>query len=105
MTIGHYLSKFEELSKFSSYLRFNLDEYWKSMKFESSLKPVIKNTISTMEIRNYALLVNKCRIIKQNLNDLAVEHQNMFKRRREEDRNKMTQPRFQKNRNRNLNFN
>ena len=44
------------------------------MKFESGLNHEIKNAISTMEIRNYGLLVNKYRIANQNLNDLVAEH-------------------------------
>ena len=43
------------------------------MKFESNLNLEIKSIVSAMEIRNYALLVNKCRIAKQDLNDLAIE--------------------------------
>ena len=42
MTVGQYVSKFEELSKFLSYLKFNLDETWKAMKFEFGLNPEIK---------------------------------------------------------------
>ena len=73
MTVGQYVFKFEELAKFSSYLKFNPDETWKAKKFESVLNPKIKNAVSTMEIRNYALLVNKCKIAEQNLNDLVAE--------------------------------
>ena len=50
MTIGQYVSKFEELSKFSSYLKFNSDESWNAMKFESGLRPKIKNAISTWKL-------------------------------------------------------
>ena len=34
MTIGQYVAKFEELSKFSSYLKSNHDNRWKATKFE-----------------------------------------------------------------------
>ena len=78
------MSKFEKLSKFLSYLKFNLDESWKAMKLESSLKPEIKNAVSTMKIRNYALLVNKCMIAKKNPNDLAAKCQNVFKKKKKE---------------------
>ena len=97
MTVGQYVSKFEELAKFSSYLKFNLDENWKAMKFESSLNPKIKNAISIMEIRNYAVLVNKSMIAERNLNDLVAEHQN--KRKKEKDRNRFIQPQFEKHKN------
>ena len=65
MTVGQYVSKFEELAKFSSYLKFNLDESWKAMKFESGLNLEIKSTVSTIETRNYALLVNKCKLLSR----------------------------------------
>ena len=42
MTVGYYVSKFEELSKFSSYLKFNPDETWKAMKFELGLNLRLK---------------------------------------------------------------
>ena len=67
------------------------------MKFEYGLNPEIKSAVSTMEIRNYALLVNKCKVTEQNLNDLAAEHQN--KRKREEDKKWFMQPWFQKTKN------
>ena len=66
MFLGQYVVKFEELSKFSSYLRFNPDENWKSVKFESRLKLEIKNAMRAFEIRDYDVLVNKCRIIERN---------------------------------------
>ena len=36
MTIDQYTAKFDELAKFSTYLRGNPDEIWKSIKYESS---------------------------------------------------------------------
>ena len=73
MTIGQYVSRFEELSMFSSYLKFNLDKAWKAIKFESRLCPEIRNVVGVMEIRNYALLVNKCWIAEQYLMDMVME--------------------------------
>ena len=34
MTIGQYVTKFDELSKFSSYLKNNPNGHWKATKFE-----------------------------------------------------------------------
>ena len=34
MTVGQYIAKFDELSKFFSYLKNNLDGRWKATKFE-----------------------------------------------------------------------
>ena len=62
MTVGQYVSKFEELARFSSYLKYNPNENWKAKKFEYKLNPKIKSIVSTMETRNYALLVNKYKL-------------------------------------------
>ena len=59
MTIGQYVAKFEEIPKSSSYVKSNLDGCWKATKFEWGLRPKIREKISTLEIKNYATLVNK----------------------------------------------
>ena len=62
MTIGQCVSKFDELSKFSFYLKNNPDGHWKATKFEWKLKHEIREKVSTLEIKDFATLVNKCRI-------------------------------------------
>ena len=64
----------------------NPNEIWKSIKYESSLKAEIKHSVAPLKIRNYAMLVNKCRITEQSLPDLAKECQNQFKRKWESER-------------------
>ena len=58
--MDQYTARFDELAKFSTYLRNALDEAWKSIKYESSLRLEIKHSIAHLEIRNYVVLVNKC---------------------------------------------
>ena len=79
MIVGQYVSKFEELSKFSSYLKYNPDEAWKAVKFEYGLRLEIKNGVSTTKICNFILFVNNYKIVEQNLNDLVAEHHNFIK--------------------------
>ena len=43
MTIGQYVAKFDELSKFSSYLKNNPDGRWKATKFEWGLRLEIRD--------------------------------------------------------------
>lgn len=68
-----YVAKFEELSKFSTYLKYNNDEAWKATKFEWGLNPEIKDKVGTLEIRDYATLVNKSRIAEKNLLEMEFE--------------------------------
>ena len=65
ITISQYVVKFDELSKFSFYLKNNPDSRWEATKFEWGLKPKIREKVSTLEIKNFATLVNKCRIAKK----------------------------------------
>ena len=64
MIIDQFTAKIDELVKFSKYSRGNLDEIWKSIKYESGLKVEIKHDVAPLEICNYAMLVNKCKIIE-----------------------------------------
>ena len=74
MKVGEYVAKFEDLFKFSSYLRHSPNENWKADKLESRLKPAIRNIFGALEIRNYVLLLNKCRVVEKNLSNLAIEN-------------------------------
>ena len=56
------MARLEELSKLSSYLRFNPDENWKCIK--AGLRPDIIRLVGPMEIRDFPTLVNKCRIVE-----------------------------------------
>lgn len=63
MSVDQYDAKFEELAKFSSYLKYNHNEPWTATKFESGLNPKIKKELGTFERKNFSMLVNKCRVI------------------------------------------
>ena len=65
MTIGQYVAKFDELSKFSSHLKNNPDSRLKATKFEWVLRSEIREEVSTLEIKDFATLVNKCRIAEK----------------------------------------
>lgn len=62
MLVSEYEAKFEELSKFSSYLKHNHDEAWKANHFERGLRASIREKVATLKIRNFSQLANKCKI-------------------------------------------
>ncbi|MCI19955.1 hypothetical protein A2U01_0041115, partial [Trifolium medium] len=62
MSVAEYAAKFESLSAFSPYYNTVEAEYDKCVKFESGLRPDIKQLIGFSEIRNFPTLVNKSRI-------------------------------------------
>ncbi|KAF7832273.1 hypothetical protein G2W53_014606 [Senna tora] len=76
------LVEYEVLADHSSYLRANPDEKWKCMPFVSALKPKLKNIVVPMEIKNFAILVNKCRLCNESMVELEKDTQqsNSFKR-------------------------
>ena len=47
MTISQHVAKFDELSKFFSYLKNNSYGRWKAIKFEWGLRPEIREKVST----------------------------------------------------------
>ena len=59
-----YTTKFEELCKFSTIYQGNPDEQWRCVKFEGGLRENILASIGPTEIRDYAALVNKCRLVE-----------------------------------------
>ena len=78
MTIGQYVAKFDELSKFSSYLKNNPDGRWKATKFEWGLRSEIREKVSTLEIKDFATLVNKCRIVEKSFLEIEFEREIEF---------------------------
>ncbi|XP_027911550.1 uncharacterized protein LOC114170264 [Vigna unguiculata] len=62
MSIGKYAAKFDELSKFCPYFHDRVDERFRCSKFESGLKPDIKQAVGSLEISSFPTLVNRCRI-------------------------------------------
>ena len=63
--MSRYITKFEELCKFSTIYQHNLNEAWKCVKFKGGLREDILATVESMEIRDYAALVNKCRLVEK----------------------------------------
>lgn len=62
MTVADYAAKFEELSRFYNHYNGVEAEMSKCIKFENGLHPEIKQFIGYQEIRQFFVLVNKCRI-------------------------------------------
>ncbi|PNX56846.1 cellular nucleic acid-binding protein, partial [Trifolium pratense] len=62
LSVAEYSVKFEELSRFCPHYNTIEAEYDKCVKFESGLRPDIKQLIGFSEIRDFATLVNKSKI-------------------------------------------
>ncbi|CAJ2636548.1 unnamed protein product [Trifolium pratense] len=62
MSVAEYSVKFEELCAFSPHYNTMKAENDKCVKFESGLRPDIKHLIGFSQIRDFATLVDKCRI-------------------------------------------
>ncbi|XP_057444172.1 uncharacterized protein LOC130736353 [Lotus japonicus] len=66
MTVGEYAAMFEELCRFHPHFRAAADETSKCVKFQYGLRPHIKTAVEHDHIRNFATLVEKCRIFEEN---------------------------------------
>ena len=64
-TIFEYATRFEELVKFFPYYNNLIVKASKCIKFENGLHPEVKQGIGYQEIRQFPILVNKCRIYDQ----------------------------------------
>ena len=62
MTVSEYAVKFEELARYFPYYDALPDERQKCVKFENGQKPDMAIVFAPMEIRDYATLVDKCKI-------------------------------------------
>ena len=80
MNVAEYTAKFEEQCKFSTIYQRNPDEQWKCVKFEGGLREEILASIGPMEIRDYAALVNKCRLVEDCNHKLAVARSEAYKK-------------------------
>ena len=80
-SVSKYIAKFEELCKFSTIYQLNPDEVWKCIKFEGGLREDILATVGLMEIRDFASLVNKCRLIEEYNKKLADTKSDTTKKR------------------------
>ncbi|XP_057447130.1 uncharacterized protein LOC130738963 [Lotus japonicus] len=66
MSVGEYAAKFEELCQFHPHYSAAADETSKCAKFEYGLRPDIRTAVGHDQIRNFATLVEKCRIFEEN---------------------------------------
>lgn len=73
MLVSEYEAKFEDLSKFSSYLKHTHDESWKACHFDKGLRAEIREKMATLEIRNFSQLANKCRIVEKTYMKQSLE--------------------------------
>ena len=80
MSVSEYISKFEELCKFSIIYLGNPDERWMCVKFEGGLHEEILASIGPMEIREYAALVNKCRLVEDCNRKLSMARSEAYKK-------------------------
>lgn len=82
MSASEYEAKFVDFSKFSSYLKHHHDEKWKVIKFERGLKLEIRDKVITYEIKDFAKLVNKCKLVEQSILATEIErNDNQFEKR------------------------
>ena len=79
-SIAEYTAKFEELCKFSTIYQGNPNERWKCMKYKGSLREDILVSVASLEIRNFAALVNKCCVEEDCTKRLASERSEVYKK-------------------------
>ena len=70
---AQFEAKYEELSKFLKYLKETYDEAWKAMNYEKCLRPELRDRVATLEIRDFAKLANKVRIVEETLKVRKLE--------------------------------
>ena len=65
MSVGEYAARFEELSRFHPHYHNAQDERSKCVKFVSGLRSEVKKAIRMQEIREFSMLVNRCKIFEE----------------------------------------
>ncbi|XP_052111573.1 uncharacterized protein LOC110272387 [Arachis duranensis] len=66
-TIAEYARKFDDLCHFSKICQGNPADFeeWKCLKFEGGLREDLMSSVVPLEIRNFAELVNKCKLVEE----------------------------------------
>ncbi|XP_012575317.1 uncharacterized protein [Cicer arietinum] len=64
-TIAEYAAKLESLAKHFHYFLNQIDEEYMCERFESALRYEIKELVGPLEIRQYQVLVEKCKKVEQ----------------------------------------
>ncbi|XP_061371011.1 uncharacterized protein LOC133313631 [Gastrolobium bilobum] len=90
MTVGEYVAKFEELSRYSNYVQNQPNEEWLTTKFESGLKLELKSMIIGHQIRNFSSLINRCIDIEASMKEAEEgrEKDRVSSRRKNDDNNR-----------------
>ncbi|XP_050920023.1 uncharacterized protein LOC127137620 [Lathyrus oleraceus] len=65
MTISEYADKFNSLAKYFRYFRDHVDENYKCERFEQGLRYEIKESVEPLEIRQFQVLVEKCKKVER----------------------------------------
>ncbi|XP_012567426.1 uncharacterized protein [Cicer arietinum] len=65
LTIAKYAAKFKSLAKHFCYFLNQIDEEYMCERFESGLRYEIKELVGPLEIRQYQVLVEKCKKMEQ----------------------------------------
>ncbi|PNY17171.1 GRAS family transcription factor [Trifolium pratense] len=77
LSVAEYAAKFKELCSFTPHYNTVEAEVDKCVKFDSGLRPDIKQLISLSEIRNFATMVNKSKICDED-GKAKSSHYNMI---------------------------
>ncbi|XP_016164702.1 uncharacterized protein LOC107607243 [Arachis ipaensis] len=67
MTVAKYARNFDDLCRFSKICQGNPADFeeWKCLKFEGGLRDDLMSSIVSLEIRNFAELVNKSKLVEE----------------------------------------
>ncbi|XP_057745046.1 uncharacterized protein LOC130962908 [Arachis stenosperma] len=78
MTIAEYARKFDDLCRFSNICQGNPADFmeWKCLKFEGGLREELMNFVVPLEIRNFAELVNKSKLVEECSKKVAIARAN-----------------------------
>ncbi|XP_054806320.1 uncharacterized protein LOC129308995 [Prosopis cineraria] len=63
MDVEEFIAKFNELSKYSLYLRSNADEEWKYEQFLNKMRPEYRRQLAAHDIDSFEVMCNKFRAV------------------------------------------
>ncbi|XP_057734286.1 uncharacterized protein LOC130949640 [Arachis stenosperma] len=74
MTVAEYARNFDDLCCFSKICQGNPADFeeWKCLKFEGGLRDDLMSSIVSLEIRNFAELVNKSKLVEECIKKVTV---------------------------------
>ncbi|XP_016164852.1 uncharacterized protein LOC107607403 [Arachis ipaensis] len=73
-TVAEYARKFDDLCRFSKICQGNPADFeeWKCLKFEGGLRGDLMSSVVLLEIRNFAELVNKSKLVEECSKKVAI---------------------------------